>query len=120
MEPFVMLQTSVWLFAVAAIGGLVMAAVRFLGRRNPPNWLAMAHGLLAAAGLTLLAYACVSAPVPRLAWVALGLLVLAAGGGTVMNLGYAWPRRLLPGGLLVVHAVLAVVGFVALLAAAFG
>ena len=120
MEPIVMLQTSAWLFVVAALGGLVMAAVRLFGKRNPPNWLAMAHGLLAAAGLTLLAYASLSAPVPTLAWVALGLLVLAAVGGTVLNLGYAWPRRLLPAGLLAGHAVLAVLGFVALLAAAFG
>ena len=120
MEAIVMLQASVCLFAVAALGGLVMAAVRLFGKRNPPNWLAMAHGLLAAAGLTLLAYASLSAPVPRLAWVALCLLVVAAAGGTVMNLAYAWPRRLLPAGLLAGHAVLAVVGFVCLLAAAFG
>ncbi|MGY1426134.1 hypothetical protein [Lysobacter sp. A289] len=120
MDSIGMLRVAVALFAIAAAGGLVMAAIRLFGKRNPPSWLAMVHGLLAAAGLTLLAYAAIAGQVPNLAWVALGLLVLAAAGGALMNLVYQWQRRILPLGLLLGHVILAVVGFVALIAAAFG
>ena len=52
-----MLQTATILLALTALGGLLMAGIRFATRRNPPAWLAMLHGLLAASGLTLLVYA---------------------------------------------------------------
>ena len=48
MESAPMLQTAVVLFTLAALGGLLMAFIRFGGKRNPPAWLAMLHGLLAA------------------------------------------------------------------------
>lgn len=120
MAPIGMLQTSACLFAIAAAGGLVMAGVRLFGKRNPPNWLAMVHGLLAAAGLTLLAYAAWAGRVPAFALAALALLLLAAIGGAAMNLIYQWQRRVLPVWLMLVHAGLAVAGFLLLLAAALG
>jgi glucose uptake protein GlcU len=92
-----------------------MAFVRFSKQLNPPNWLAMLHGLLAAAGLTLLLYAAFAVGIPTLANVGLVILVIAALGGLLLNLKYQWQRALLPPGLMVGHALVAVIGFVLVL-----
>lgn len=115
-----MLQTATLLLAITALGGLLMAGIRFASKRNPPAWLAMLHGLLAASGLTLLVYAAFMQQVPALAKVALALFLLAAAGGAVMSLAYKWRQRLLPAWLVLAHALLAATGFVLLLVAAFG
>lgn len=120
MDPTTMLRTAACLFLIAALGGLVMAGIRFFGARNPPPWVALVHGLLAGAGLTLLAYAAVTAAVPQLAVFALVLFLVAALGGLVLNLRYEWNRQLLPASLVIGHAIVAVLGFVLLLAAAWG
>jgi uncharacterized membrane protein HdeD (DUF308 family) len=112
-----MLQTATLLFVLAALGGLVMAGIRFARKHNPPAWLAMAHGLLAASGLTLLAYSVFTAP--PLAAIALALFVLAAGGGAVMSLAYKWRQRLLPAWLVTAHGILAISGFLCLLTATY-
>ena len=115
MDVLTMLRVSAVLFAISALGGLTMAWIR-LGRGvNPPSWLAMLHGLLAAAGLTLLAYATFTAGVPLLAACALALFVIAALGGMTMNLAYHLHDQPLPRGLLLAHAALAVIAFVLLL-----
>ena len=119
MESQTLLQTSCVLFLLAALGGLVMAGIRFGGQRNPPVWLAMAHGGLAVAGVALLAYAVIALTVPAMALWSLVLLLVAAAGGTVLFLGYEWKRELLPTWLVVVHAIIAVLGFLLLLAAAY-
>lgn len=119
MDAISMLRTSAILFALAAAGGLLMAGIRFAGKRNPPAWLAMGHGLLAAAGLTLLVYAACVAGVPPMADVAILLFLLAAAGGAVLSLAYKWKQILLPAWLVIVHALAAVGGFLLLLAAAF-
>ena len=115
-----MLQVAAALYTLAALGGLVMAAIRFGGTRNPPAWLAMLHGLLAAAGITLLAYAALTGAVPASALLALVLFLVAAGGGAVLSLAYKWKQRLLPAWLVLVHALLAVLAYVLLLLAVFG
>ena len=115
-----MLQTATILLAVTALGGLLMAGIRFSRKHNPPAWLAMLHGLLAASGLTLLAYAVCTTTVPPMATLALALFLLAAAGGAVMSLAYKWRQRLLPAWLVVAHAIAAVTAFVLLLLAAFG
>jgi uncharacterized membrane protein HdeD (DUF308 family) len=115
-----MLQTATLLFALAALGGIVMAGIRFGGKHNPPAWLAMLHGLLAASGLTLLAYSVFTGAVPSLATIALLLFLVAAGGGAVLSLAYKWKQRLLPAWLVTVHALLAVSGFLCLLMAEYG
>ena len=114
-----MLQTATILLALAALGGLLMAGIRFGTKRNPPAWLAMLHGFLAASGLTLLVYAVCTAPVPSAAKLSLALFLLAAVGGAVLSLAYKWRQRLLPAWLVVAHAVLAVTAFIFLLIAAF-
>lgn len=115
-----MLQTATILLAITALGGLLMAAIRFTTQNNPPAWLAMLHGLLAASGLTLLAYAICTLPVPRTATLALVLFLLAAAGGAVMSLAYKWRQRLLPAWLVAAHAIAAATAFVLLLLTAFG
>lgn len=117
MEPASILLTSTVLLAVAAAGGLVMAGIRFVGDRSPPAALAMLHGFLAAAAVTLLLYGAVTVGLPKMALVALALFVAAAGGGAILNLNYHWKRLLLPKWLVLVHAGAAVAGFVLLLAA---
>jgi len=117
MNAELMLQVSTLLFLVAALGGGTMAVIRFGGKHNPPAWLAMLHGLLAAAGLTLLAYATLVAGVPGIAQLSLLLFLVAALGGAVLSLRYKWNRVLLPAWLVIVHAIAAVVGFVLLVAA---
>ena len=117
MEPASILMTSSILLAVAAAGGLVMAGIRFMGDRSPPPVLAMLHGFLAAAAVTLLLYAAATIGLPRMAFLALLLFVAAAGGGAILNLNYHWKQRPLPKWLVLVHAGAAVAGFVLLLSA---
>lgn len=118
MTVQIILWTSIVLFAIAAAGGLVMAGMRISGDRNPPAWLAMLHGLLAAAGLTLLLFAAFTTGLPSYATWGLVLLVIAALGGLYLNLGYQEKRVLLPKPIVYVHAAIAVIGFLLVLAAA--
>jgi len=109
-----MLLTSFILFAITALLGITMAGIREGGRRNPPAWLTMFHGLPAAAGLTLLLYATFAFGVSHLAIAALILFLIAAGGGAVLNLVYQQRDQLLPRWLMYLHLLLAVSGFVLL------
>ena len=88
MEPALMMQTATGLLAVSAAGGLTMAAIRFSGKPHPPTWLAMLHGFLSAAALTLLIYACLTVGLPGTAQLALLLFLAAAAGGAYMNLNF--------------------------------
>jgi len=119
MEPNLIMQTAVVLFAISAVGGVTMAAIRFSGKPYPPTWLAMLHGFLSAAALTLLIYAAFTVGLPTLALTATVLFVIAAIGGVTMNLNYHWKSLPLPKWLVLVHAAIAVVGFVCLLYAAW-
>jgi hypothetical protein len=53
---------------VAALGGLTMAGIRFAGKPQPPVWLAMLHGFLSAAAVTLLLYAYATVGLPARVW----------------------------------------------------
>ncbi len=117
MEPAQILLTASVLLAVAAAGGLVMAGIRFMGNRSPPAALAMLHGFLAAAAVTLLLYAAATVGLPKMALVALALFLAAAVGGAILNLNYHWKQRPLPKWLVLAHAGAAVFGFVLLVAA---
>jgi len=109
-----MLLTTFILFAITALLGVSMVGIRETSGHNPPAWLTMTHGLPAAAGLTLLLYATFAFGVSRLAIVALILFVVAAGGGTVLNLAYQQRGLLLPRWLMYLHMLLAVAGFILL------
>lgn len=116
MELATILRTSTVLLAIAAVGGLVMAGMRFSGNRQPPPALAMLHGFLAAAAVTLLLYAAATIGLPGMALVAVVLFLVAAAGGVILNLNYHWKQLPLPKGLVVAHAAAAVAGFALLLA----
>lgn len=117
MEPTLMMQTATALLAVSAAGGLTMAIIRFAGKPQPPIWLAMLHGFLSAAALTLLIYAFFTVGLPRMAQLALVLFLAAAAGGAFMNLNFHWKLLPLPKWLVLVHAGIAVSGFLLLLLA---
>jgi hypothetical protein len=117
METVLIMKTAACLLAIAALGGLTMAVIRFGGKPQPPTWLAMLHGFLAGAAVTLLLYAFFTVGLPTLAGWALLLFVIAAAGGAFLNLNYHWKLLPLPKGLIVGHAAVAVVGFALLLAA---
>jgi hypothetical protein len=117
MESVLIMKIASCLVAIAALGGLTMAAIRFSGKPQPPTWLAMLHGFLAGAAVTLLLYAYFTVGLPALAGWALLLFLVAAAGGAFLNLNYHWKMLPLPKGLIVGHAGLAVVGFALLVAA---
>ena len=119
MEPMLMVRTAAVLLAVTALGGLAMAGIRFASEKQPPTGLAMLHGLLAGAALTLLLYAWFTVGLPGTAATGVVLLVLAALGGVYLNLNFHWKQILLPKGIVVGHTLLAVVGFGLVLLAAF-
>lgn len=110
MEPTTMLQTAAVLLLLTAAGGVAMALQRMAKKANPPNWIAMAHGLLAASGLTLLIYAAVGGGLPGVAVIGVVILLTAAAGGVVMNLFYHLADKLLPQWLLHLHIGLAAAG----------
>jgi len=89
-----MIQLSLLLFAVAALAGLTMAVMHFRGVSPPRVVLATLHGLFAASGLVVLLLALIKTGFGGQPGIALGLLVVG-------------------------HALLAVAGFLTLLAAEF-
>jgi len=103
------------LFAIAAVGGATMAIVRLKGAPRPPDWLTMLHGLLAAAGLTLLLNAYFTVGLPGMAQLALLFFLVAAAGGTYINLNFHSKQLPLPVPIMLLHAALAVIGFLLLL-----
>lgn len=119
MEPNLVLRTCVVLLALAAIGGATMAAIRFRGQPRPPAWLAMLHGFIAAAAVTLLLYASLTVGLSLLANTALALFLAAAAGGAYMNLEFHSKLLPLPKWLVLVHGAIAVAAYLLLLAATF-
>lgn len=89
------------------------------GAERPPSWLAMAHGLLAGSGLTLLLYAGLTAGIPSLAWIGIVLLATAALGGVYLNLAFHARLLAIPKTIVIVHALLAATGFVLIAWTAF-
>lgn len=120
MNTATMLQTASVLLVLTALGGLLMAMVRFIGKKNPPSWIAMGHGFIAASGLTLLVYAGVNGRLEGAALTGLILLLLASTGGVALNLAYHLAGKLLPVWLLSLHIVLGLVGTVLVAVTAFG
>ncbi len=119
MEPNLVLRTCAVLLALAAAGGATMAVMRFGGKPRPPAWLAMLHGFVAAAAVTLLLYASATVGLSVVANAALGLLLVAAAGGAYMNLEFHSKLLPLPKWLVLVHGTMAVAAYLLLLAAAF-
>jgi glucose uptake protein GlcU len=107
------MNTAAILFAIAALGGITMAMIRFSGRDYPPMWLAIIHGLFAAAGLVALIAVVFGGAATSLS-IALLLFVIAAIVGFVL-FSYHLKSRPLPIPTMVTHALFAVVAFVILI-----
>jgi hypothetical protein len=102
------------LFGIAAVGGLVIALMRFRGRPYPPMGLALVHGAVAAAGLVALISLVVQGQQASGATTALVLFVVAALGGFVLFFHHL-RKVALPIWLVIVHALVAVTAFLILL-----
>lgn len=111
---------SVVLFGIAALGGLFLAALRFM-KKDLPMPVALVHGGVAAGALVTLLVSVVDRPDPEkgLAPIALGLFVVAALGGFVL-FSFHLRKKLLPIPLMLIHAVVAVAGYACLLLSVFG
>jgi hypothetical protein len=103
------------LFALGALGGLVMAMRAFKGEALPVP-LAIGHGVLGASGLVLLIIGVLAGTGGGTARIALALLVVAALGGFYL-LSFHLRKQQHPKAVIVVHALVAVVGFLMLLMA---
>jgi FtsH-binding integral membrane protein len=108
------MTTALVLFALAALGGLTMAVMRFRGAERPPTGLALAHGGLAAAGLIALIVAVTGPGVPGQARTALVVFLVAALGGFYLFAQHM-QKKALPIPFILVHGLIAVVGFLILL-----
>ncbi|HEU4389158.1 MAG TPA: hypothetical protein VFV34_15255 [Blastocatellia bacterium] len=112
------MTAAVILFAIAAVGGVVMAIIRFSGKSLPPIGLALLHGVVAAAGLVALIITVVSRTASTTASYALGGFVVAALGGFFL-FSFHLRKQALPITIMIIHALVAVVSFVILLLATF-
>jgi len=114
-----MLAYAVIVFAIAALGGLVLATVYVLQGKLAPWPLSLLHAALGALGLLLLIYAAVTSGLSSTALAALLILVIAVLGGFYLasiHLG----GKVAPRPVVFIHAGAAVIGFLVLLAAAIG
>jgi hypothetical protein len=112
--------TAAILFAITAIGGVVMAAIRLRGEPYPPLWIPLVHGAVGAAGLVTLIVTMAGRAVPTAAMAALIGFLLAALGGSLLFLGFHLRHKPLPVPLMLLHGTVAVISFVILLIAIYG
>lgn len=111
-----MFMLAAVLFALAAVVGVAMAYTHFRHDRNPRDGVALLHGLLAGSALAILIIGLIQLGVTTtIAWSA-GLFTVAALGGFFL-LSHQVRRVRLPSPVVVIHAGVAVAGFVLLLAA---
>jgi hypothetical protein len=107
-----MLTYAILVFAIAAVGGLVLAASVLRGKLAP--WaLSVVHALLGATGLILLVLAVLGGATSTRATAALGLLVVAALGGFYLA-SIHLRKQVASGTIVYIHAGVAVVGFLTL------
>jgi hypothetical protein len=109
-----LLNAAAVVFAIAALGGIVLAAHVLRGKFAP--WaLSLLHAALGAAGIVLVLVTVIQG-LRGNATLALGLFVIAALGGFFLA-SFHYRKQLPPSAVVVVHAVVALAGFGALLAA---
>ena len=110
-----MLTYALLIFAIAAVGGLVLAASVLRGKLAP--WaLSVVHALLGATGLVLLIVIALQGSGSGRISAALGLLVVAALGGFYLA-SIHLRGKVAPMTVVLIHAGVAVVGFLTLLSA---
>jgi hypothetical protein len=114
-----MLQLAVLIFAIGAVGGVVLATYVLRGRLAP--WaLSLLHAALGAAGLVLTAIVLFGGDpdVPPRTGLALLLLAIAALGGFFLA-SYHLRKQPGPRPVVLIHAGVAVIGFVLLAGGVF-
>lgn len=108
-----MLKFALLALAVAAVGGLILAAHMLRGKFAPLA-LSLLHGLLGATGVVLVIMVLVQGSAPQRVWV--GLVLLAAAAVRGILLAASRVRRQVPRkAAVLLHAGLAVCGFLTLL-----
>jgi len=108
-----MFKTALIVFAIAAVGGLILAAHVLRGKFAP--WaLSVLHALLGAAGLVLLIVLLLQGATTQRVLAGFVLLLVAALGGFFLA-SFHLRRKLPPKAVVVVHASVAVIGFLTLL-----
>ncbi|HEV7921674.1 MAG TPA: hypothetical protein VGR02_12870 [Thermoanaerobaculia bacterium] len=107
-----MLTWILILFAVAALGGLTLAVLRFRNRPLPMP-LALIHGAVAAIALVMLLVLALGPNGTRIERISLGGFVVAALGGFFL-FSYHVRKRPLPIAVVVIHGLVAVASFLAL------
>lgn len=113
-----MLNNTIIIFTFTALGGLFLAA-RVLSGKLAPWFVSIAHALLGATGLYTLISVVISGHRPGKLTAALGLLVVAALGGFFLATFHA-RGKLPPRAVVMLHAGLAVVGFLIVLSVVLG
>lgn len=114
-----MLNIAILVFAIGAVGGLVLASHVLRGRLAP--WaLSLLHMALGATGLVLTALVVLggSTEVASIVPIALIVLIVAALGGFYLASIHA-RKVVAPKGVVVIHAGVAVIGFLLLVGGAF-
>jgi hypothetical protein len=114
-----MLKLAALIFAIGAVGGLIMAT-RVLKGQMAPWALSLLHAALGATGLVLTAIVVLgkSADVASIVPIALLILVVAALGGFFLASFHA-RQQLPPRAVVFLHAGLAVIGFLCLVGGVF-
>lgn len=107
-----MLPYAITLFAIGALGGLVLAAHVLRGRFAP--WaLSLLHAGLGAVGLVLLILLLLKGEAPQRVLIGFVVLLVAALGGFFLA-SFHLRRKLPPRAVVVIHAGVAVIGFLTL------
>lgn len=112
-----MLTTTILVFAVAAVGGLILAT-RVLSGKLAPWPLGILHALLGASGLVLLIMLVLGNPGNTRLLAALVILVVAALGGFYLFSLHV-RKTVAPTPVVLIHAGVAVLGFLTLLSLLF-
>ncbi len=113
-----MLTYAIVVFAIAAVGGVFMATKVFSGQLAP--WpLSIVHALLGATGLIMLIMMVLEGSAAGAVTAALGLLVVAALGGFYLA-SFHMKNVVAPKNIVIIHAGVAVVGFLTLLSVFLG
>jgi len=113
-----MLAYALVVFAIGALGGVLLATYVLRGRLAP--WaLSLLHAGLGAIGLLLLIYAAVTTSLSHTALLALIILAVAALGGFYLA-SFHLRGKVAPQSVVFIHAGVAVVGFLTLLGVVVG
>jgi hypothetical protein len=112
-----MIYLPIILFAIAALGGLALIYLKFSGQVIP-MYLAIVHGLFAAAGVVALIVNVYTNTAITLMNISLALFVIVAIGGFILFSFYLRKKEL-PDALIAIHGSGAVISFVLLLIAVF-